>query len=108
VRYRKVAPRDVLEIAKNHLVERCACVGIFEDYRGSVKRLCRLSGSPMLDSVPAENRTLGRKFTEEIDPDLIKAKRELNPLDLTLYDFAKKLYGLRGNLRNRCARSHFQ
>jgi hypothetical protein len=92
VRYRKVQPGDVLEIAKSHLVNRFALVGIFEDFRGSVEWLCRIFGSPMLERIPAENRTPGRKFVEEIDLHLIESIRELNPLDLALYDFAKKLY----------------
>lgn len=92
VKYRKVAPHDALEIAKRHLVVRCAFVGIFEDFRGSVERLCRLFGSPMLDSVPAENRTPDRKSAEEINSSLVETIRELNPLDHALYEFARKLY----------------
>lgn len=92
VKYRKVAPHDALEIAKRHLVERCAFVGIFEDFRTSVERLCRLFGAPMLDCVPAENRTPQRKSAEEIDSGLVETIRELNPLDQALYEFGKKLH----------------
>jgi hypothetical protein len=40
VRYRRVASCDVLETAKRNIDERCAFVGLFEDYPGSVRRLC--------------------------------------------------------------------
>jgi len=91
IRYRKVAAADALEIAKHHLAERCAFVGIFEDYQASVERLCRLFGTPLPASIPLENRTHGRRAVSEISPDVIAVMRELNEMDQALYEFAKNL-----------------
>jgi hypothetical protein len=89
VRYRSVPPRDVLDIAKRNLVEQFVFIGIFEDYTGSVERLCRLFGTPLNGSIPTENRTPGRSSLQEIAPGVIDAIRELNSMDQELYEYGK-------------------
>jgi hypothetical protein len=89
--YRKLAPSDALGVAKQHLAERFAFIGIAEDYAGSVQRLCRLLEVPYPESIPMENRTLERKARHEIEPGVIAAIEELNTMDQALYEYGKGL-----------------
>lgn len=90
-RYRKVNENDALEIAKQNLNERFAFVGLFEDYPGSVQRLCRLLEISAPASIPLENKTAGRIAVEHVDPCVIAEIRELNALDQELYEYGKQL-----------------
>jgi hypothetical protein len=94
VRYRKVPPDDALAVAKNNLSERFDFIGIAEDYAISAQRLCSLLRLPCPASIPMENRTPQRKPVHEIEPETIALIRELNAMDLELYEFGKGLVSL--------------
>ena len=89
--YRRIKPNDALEIAQQNLSERFDFVGLFEDYPGSVERLCRLLGISPPAFIPMENRTVGRLSIGEHDPAVVDAIRELNGLDQELYHYGKQL-----------------
>lgn len=90
VRYRRVTPGDALEVARGHLAEQCAFVGIFEEYTTSIERLCQLLGVPLPSSIPALNPA-GPQLLETIHPRVINAIRELNTLDHELYEYGKEI-----------------
>jgi hypothetical protein len=89
-----VPPDDALAVAKNNLSERFDFIGIAEDYAISTQRLCSLLRLPYPASIPMENRTPQRKAVHEIEPETIALIRELNAMDLELYEFGKGLASL--------------
>jgi hypothetical protein len=90
-RYRKVPPCDALALAKQNLAERFDFIGIADDYASSAQRLCRLLGVACPAAIPMENRTPQRKAMHEVEPETIASVRELNAMDLELYEFGKAL-----------------
>lgn len=89
-RYRRVSEADALAAAKANLRDRFAFIGIFEDYAESVDRLCQLLSRPIPKAIPMENRTLERASAGEINASVIEKIRDLNRLDIELYEYGKQ------------------
>lgn len=87
------AGREVLDSAIGRL-ERCAFVGISERFADSMELLERTLGWPMPAREPRENRFADKPddHGDEPSPQTLAAIRALVPLDLELYEFARRRF----------------
>lgn len=64
-------------------------VGICEEFQDSVDLMCHRFGWPFVQDIPNRNTTPRREKLENLDPSLRKKLRQLNSLDMELYEYAK-------------------
>jgi hypothetical protein len=86
-----VSDRQLLQQAKRNL-ERFNFVGIYERFLESVYFLSCECGWPPVDELPKLNVTTNRVRMDTLDQALLERLRELNALDIQLYEHAIALY----------------
>jgi ubiquinone/menaquinone biosynthesis C-methylase UbiE len=84
-----------LELAKQRLRDEFAWVGLTERYDDSLKLLSYTFDWPPITDYKKHNVTKNPIKRDEIAPDIIQRIRELNQLDLQLYDYALELFDQR-------------
>lgn len=84
--------REHLDIAKQHVEQDFALVGLSERFDESLVLMCIALGWTWLPYYRNLNVTKGRPKHREIDPDVIAAIRETNHLDIELYDWVTERF----------------
>ena len=90
VRYRRIPERDALQVAKVNL-SKFDFIGIYESFSQSALHLCDYLGVPAPAQLPHDNGTHRRPAVSELSPTTIETIKELNALDIALYEYAKIL-----------------
>lgn len=82
---------EVLEIAKENLAE-INFVGIHEELAESIDLLCFDCKWPLVNSIPIVNVTNKKSAYTDIDLNTLEKIKELNSLDIKLYEYAVALF----------------
>jgi hypothetical protein len=81
--------------AAKEVLEQYDFVGIHEEFEDSLDMLCYQFGWPAVQTIPAINRALERKALDDLDPALHARLRDLNRLDIELYEHGLRLFAER-------------
>lgn len=81
-----------LKLAKKHLRQYFAFVGVTEWLQEGITPMCKALGWNRPANLYLENVGINRLPISEIDPHAIEILTKKNGLDFQLYEFAKKLY----------------
>lgn len=84
--------REHLDIAKHHVEQDFALVGLSERFDESLVLMCIVLGWAWLPYYRNLNVTKGRPQHREIDPDVIAAIRETNRFDIELYEWVSERF----------------
>ncbi len=87
-KYHSIPERDLLDTAKANL-DKFDFVGLYEDFAGSVRRLCAYLRVSSPKQIPRVNVTKDRASVWETPEDIIERIADLNRLDLELYRYAE-------------------
>lgn len=89
----KDSPEQWLEVAKQNLTEKFACVGIVEQFQDSMALLSYTFGwNPLAEYQNLMVAPPKRLKQEQIEPEVLEAIASRNALDIALYDYAKKQF----------------
>ncbi|MBF0551603.1 MAG: sulfotransferase family 2 domain-containing protein, partial [Deltaproteobacteria bacterium] len=80
-----------LELAKKNLAS-FDFIGIQEFFSDSINLLCYDCNWPPIYDIPLENKAVKRKAVTEVDPRFLDQIREMNLLDLELYEYGLALF----------------
>lgn len=84
----EMGEQQALSFAKE-AIDAYEFVGICEEFQDSVDLMCHRFGWPFVQDIPNRNTTPRREKLENLDPSLRKRLRQLNGLDIELYEYAK-------------------
>lgn len=82
---------ELLEIAKENLA-KIDFVGIYEEFAESIDLMCFDCKWPLVDSIPMVNVTNKKSTYADIDLSILEKIKELNSLDIKLYEYAVSLF----------------
>lgn len=86
-----IPAQDLLQRAKKNL-SQISFTGIYEYLQDSVDLLCHDCGWPPAGKVPRENINPSRPAAHEISGEILDRIRDLNKLDMELYQYGLKLF----------------
>lgn len=82
---------ELLEIGKKNLA-KMDFVGICEEMTESIDMMCYNFNWPLVNEIPMVNVTNKKPIYEEIDCSTLELIKELNDLDIQLYEYGLKLF----------------